>query len=101
MLALTAVRVVAVQLFLSRSTLGRAMRATSLNPELARVAGIDPERVLRATWVIGGVLAAVAGVFAGLTVQLRPTLGFDLLLPLFAAAILGGIGSVWARCSAA
>ena len=94
-LALTAVTVVAVQLFLSRSTLGRAMRATSLNPELARVAGIDPERVLRATWVIGGVLAAVAGVFAGLTVQLRPTLGLDLLLPLFAAAILGGIGSVW------
>lgn len=40
-------------------------------------------------------LAAVAGVFAGLTVQLRPTLGLDLLLPLFAAVILGGIGSVW------
>ena len=65
------------------------------NPQLARVAGIDPERVLRATWVIGGMLAAVAGVFAGLTVQLRPTLGLDLLLPLFAAVILGGIGSVW------
>jgi branched-chain amino acid transport system permease protein len=94
-LALTAVTVVAVQLFLSRSTLGRAMRATSLNPDLACVAGIDPERVLRATWIIGGVLAAVAGVFAGLTVQLRPTLGLDLLLPLFAAVILGGIGSVW------
>ena len=45
--------------------------------------------------MIGGVLAAVAGVFAGLTVQLRPTLGLDLLLPLFAAVILGGIGSVW------
>jgi hypothetical protein len=81
-------------LFLKVSTLGRAMRATSMNPQLARVAGIDPERVLRATWVIGGVLAAVAGVFAGLTVQLRPTLGLDLLLPLFAAVILGGIGSV-------
>jgi branched-chain amino acid transport system permease protein len=94
-LALAAVTVVAVQLFLSRSTLGRAMRATSLNPELARVTGIDPERVLRAAWVIGGALAAVAGVFAGLTVQLRPTLGLDLLLPLFAAVILGGIGSVW------
>ena len=71
-LGLTAVTVVALHLFLQRSTLGRAMRATSLNPQLARVAGIDPERVLRATWVIGGVLAAVAGVFAGLTVQLRP-----------------------------
>lgn len=94
-LGLTAVTVVGVHLFLSRSTLGRAMRATAHNPQLARVTGIDPERVLRATWVIGGMLAAVAGVMAGLTVQLRPTLGLDLLLPLFAAVILGGIGSVW------
>jgi branched-chain amino acid transport system permease protein len=94
-LGLTAATVIGLHLFLKLSTLGRAMRATSLNPQLARVAGIDPERVLRATWVIGGMLAAVAGVFAGLTVQLRPTLGLDLLLPLFAAVILGGIGSVW------
>jgi branched-chain amino acid transport system permease protein len=94
-LGLAAVTVTALHLFLQRSTLGRAMRATAMNPQLARVAGIDPERVLRATWVIGGVLAAIAGVFAGLTVQLRPTLGLDLLLPLFAAVILGGIGSVW------
>ena len=93
-LGLAAVVVVGVHLFLKRSTLGRAMRATALNPQLARVAGVDPERVLRATWILGGVLAAVAGVFAGLTVQLRPTLGQDLLLPLFAAVILGGIGSV-------
>ncbi len=94
-LGLTAVTVVALHLFLTRSTLGRAMRATADNPALARVAGIDPERMLRAAWLLGGVLAAMAGVFAGLTVQLRPTLGLDLLLPLFAAVILGGIGSVW------
>ena len=94
-LALTLVTVTVLHLFLSRSTLGRAMRATAHNPQLARVSGIDPERVLRATWVIGAMLAALAGVFAGLTVQLRPTMGLDLLLPLFAAAILGGIGSVW------
>jgi branched-chain amino acid transport system permease protein len=94
-LGLTLGSVVALHLFLSRSTLGRAMRAASLNPQLARVSGIDPEHVMRATWVLGGVLAAVAGVFAGLTVQIRPTMGLDLLLPLFAAAILGGIGSVW------
>ena len=94
-LALTVVAVTALHLFLSRSTLGRAMRATSHNPQLARISGIDPEHVMRATWVIGAVLAALAGVFAGLTVQIRPTMGLDLLLPLFAAAILGGIGSVW------
>ena len=94
-LGLAGVVVTGLHLFLARSTLGRAMRATAHNPQLARVAGIDPERVLRATWIIGGALAALAGVFAGLTVQLRPTLGLDLLLPLFAAVILGGIGSVW------
>ena len=94
-LGLTAATVTGLHLFLSRSALGRAMRATAMNPQLARVAGIDPERVLRATWVMGAALAAVAGVFAGLTVQLRPTIGLDLLLPLFAAVILGGIGSVW------
>jgi branched-chain amino acid transport system permease protein len=94
-LALALVVVIALHLFLARSTLGRAMRATAHNPQLARVAGIDPERVLRATWLLGGALAALAGVFAGLTVQIRPTIGLDLLLPLFAAVILGGIGSVW------
>jgi branched-chain amino acid transport system permease protein len=94
-LGLTLVTVVALHLFLTRTTLGRAMRATSENPALARVTGIDVDAVIRATWIIGAVLAAVAGVFAGLTVQLRPQLGFDLLLPLFAAAILGGIGSVY------
>ncbi len=94
-LALTLATVTALHLFLRRSTLGRAMRATAINPALARVAGIDPERILRATWIIGGMLAAVAGVFAGITVQMRPTMGVDLLLPLFAAVVLGGIGSVW------
>jgi len=94
-LGLTIVLVIALHLFLTRTTLGKAMRATSLNPQLASVTGIDVDRVIRATWIIGAVLAAVAGVFSGLTVQLRPQLGFDLLLPLFAAAILGGIGSVY------
>ena len=57
--------------------------------------GVDPQAVARWTWLLGGALAAVAGVFVGLTVQVRPWLGFDLLLPLFAAAILGGVGSVY------
>jgi branched-chain amino acid transport system permease protein len=83
-----------LHLLVTRTALGRAMRATSENPELARLAGIDTARVMRATWLLGGALAAAAGVFLGITVQLRPTMGFELLLPLFAAAILGGIGSV-------
>jgi branched-chain amino acid transport system permease protein len=94
-LGLAAACVVALHLFLTRTTLGKAMRAVCLNPQLARVSGIDVEAVVRWTAAIGAVLACVAGIFAGLTVQLRPQIGFDLLLPLFAAAILGGIGNVW------
>lgn len=94
-LGLTAATVVALHLFLTYATLGRAMRATAMNPSLARLAGADVAKVVRATWVIGAALACIAGVFAGLTGQIRPLMGFDLLLPLFAAAILGGIGNVW------
>jgi branched-chain amino acid transport system permease protein len=92
-LGITVLLVIAMHLFLSRATLGRAMRAVAHNPQLATVTGIDVAAVVRWTWIIGAGLAAVAGVFAGLTVQIRPTMGLDLLLPLFAAAILGGIGS--------
>lgn len=93
-LGLTGTLVLAMHLVLTRSNLGRSMRATSENPTLARVTGIDVEAVVRWTWLIGGGLAAVSGTFFGLTVQIRPQMGFDLLVPLFAAVILGGIGSV-------
>jgi branched-chain amino acid transport system permease protein len=94
-LAVAAVVVGALHFVLTRTTAGKAMRATAENPDLARIAGIDTRRVIRLTWAIGGGLAALAGVMAGLTVQVRPFLGLDLLLPMFAAAILGGIGSVY------
>jgi branched-chain amino acid transport system permease protein len=94
LLAMTAVLVLVMERFMALSPIGRAMRAVSENPVLARVAGVDVERVIRATWMIGGALACAAGVMLGITVQIRPFMGFDLLLPLFAAAILGGIGSV-------
>jgi branched-chain amino acid transport system permease protein/neutral amino acid transport system permease protein len=68
------------------------MRAYSDNPELALVSGINTDRVITWTWVIGGVLLAVAGVLLALQANLKPELGFELLLPLFAAAILGGLG---------
>jgi branched-chain amino acid transport system permease protein len=83
-----------MHLLMRHTALGRAMRAASENPLLARLVGIDVTAVVRGTWYLGGALAAAAGVFLGATVQLRPTMGFDLLLPLFAAAVLGGIGSV-------
>jgi branched-chain amino acid transport system permease protein len=94
MIAVTALLVVAVHILLTRTRIGRAMRAVSENPALAEVAGIDVAWVIRVTWLLGGALAGAAGVVVGLLVQIRPYMGFDLLLPLFAAAILGGIGSV-------
>jgi branched-chain amino acid transport system permease protein len=93
-LVLTGALMAGLHLLLTRTTLGRAMRAASENPALLAVTGIDPAAVARWTCLIGGGLAAVAGAFVGLTVQVRPLLGFELLLPLFAAVILGGIGSV-------
>ncbi len=94
LLALTVVLVTAMHLFMTRSRTGREMRAYSQNPALARVVGIDVARVVRATWMLGGALACAAGIMVGILVQIRPLMGLDMLLPMFAAAILGGIGSV-------
>ncbi|MCR9137641.1 MAG: branched-chain amino acid ABC transporter permease [Alphaproteobacteria bacterium] len=93
-LGLTVVIVVALHFFLQRTRLGLSMRALAENPELTRVNGVDTNRVIRWTWIIGASLATIAGVFYGLTIQLRPEIGFHLILPLFAAAILGGTGNV-------
>lgn len=78
---------------LYRTRLGTAMRATADNPALARASGIDTAATRRWTWVIAGGLTAVAGCLLALQSQLSPELGFVLLLPIFAAAILGGIGT--------
>ena len=94
LIAMTLILLVAVHLFVTRSQAGRSMRAVAENPALAKVVGIDVDRVIRLTWILGGSLAAAAGTMTGILVQIRPYMGFDLLLPLFSAAILGGIGSV-------
>ena len=88
----TAALVVALHLFLSRTRLGKAMRAVSDDADLARVSGINVEQVIRWTWIIGAGLAAAGGVFIGIQTKVHPSMGWDLLLPLFAAAVLGGIG---------
>ncbi|MDP2326984.1 MAG: branched-chain amino acid ABC transporter permease [Dehalococcoidia bacterium] len=86
---------VAVYLLLFKTRLGKAMRATSDNPALAEISGIDTERIRAATWVIAGGLIAVAGVMFGIQSQLKFDAGFEFLLPMFAAVILGGIGNPW------
>ena len=89
------VLVVGLHLLLQYTDLGRKMRAMADNPTLARVSGIRTRRIRYWTWVIGAGLAAAGGVFLGLFNQLSPRMGFNLLLVIFAAVILGGIGSVY------
>jgi branched-chain amino acid transport system permease protein len=94
LLALLLLLMLCTHLLMERAPLGRSMRAVSENPDLARLCGVDVAATIRATWMLGGALAALAGVAVGVVVQIRPYMGFDLLLPMFSAAILGGIGSV-------
>jgi branched-chain amino acid transport system permease protein len=85
----------ALHLFLQRSKMGKAMRATADNMELALVSGIDTERIIIWTWGIGGALAAAGGILYGIDVQLHPYMGWNFLIPLFAATILGTIGNMY------
>ena len=90
----TAVIVVAVLFwFLNRTRTGKSMRAFSDNEDLALLSGIDPERVVRVTWLIVAALTTIAGVLYGLDKSFRPFTYFQLLLPIFAAAIVGGLGN--------
>lgn len=82
-----------LQVFLKYTRTGKAMRATSDNPNLALISGIDTERIILWTWGIGGALAAAGGVFFGLQFDLTSEMGNLIILPLFASVILGGIGS--------
>ena len=84
-----------LHLFLQKTKLGKAMRATADNMELALVSGIDTERVIILTWGIGGALAAAGGILYGIDVVLHPYMGWNFLIPLFAATILGTIGNIY------
>ena len=95
LLGLTIAVVVVLHLFMTRTRTGIAMRGVAESPDLARVSGINVDRIITWVWVIGASGAALGGVLYGMTVQLRPELGFSLILPLFAAAILGGAGSLY------
>ena len=91
---ITAVIVVALLFwFLNRTRTGKSMRAFSDNEDLALLSGISPERVVTVTWLIVAGLATVAGVLYGLDKSFKPFTYFQLLLPIFAAAIVGGLGS--------
>lgn len=92
MIGLTIVAVLVLHMFLTRSRLGKAMRAMADNADLAQVSGINTQLVVRVTWLIAGTLACLAGTMLALDVSLKPDLAFNIILPIFAAAIVGGLG---------
>jgi branched-chain amino acid transport system permease protein len=79
--------------FLNKTRTGKSMRAYSDNEDLALLSGINPERVVAVTWIIVAALATIAGVLYGLDKSFKPFTYFQLLLPIFASAIVGGLGS--------
>jgi neutral amino acid transport system permease protein len=89
------VTLLAIGLMLRYTLLGKRMRALSDNFDLAETAGVDTSRVVLYTWVFAGGLAGLAGVLAGAVTTVKPQMGFELLLPIFAAVILGGIGDAF------
>ena len=93
-LVATAALVAALMLFLTFTRWGKAMRAMSDNPDLARLSGIDTRLTTALTWIIIGLLCAAAGFFLGINTELKSLMGWYMLLPMFAAAILGGVGRI-------
>lgn len=92
-IVVTVIAVIALFWFLNRTRMGKAMRAYSDNEDLALLSGINPEQVVRLTWIIVAALTVLAGVLYGLDKSYKPFTYFQLLLPIFAAAIVGGLGS--------
>ena len=85
--------VIALFRFLNHSRMGKAMRAYADNEDLALLSGINPDRVVLYCWIIVAALATIAGTLYGLDKSFKPFTYFQLLLPIFAAAIVGGIGN--------
>jgi len=79
--------------FLNKTKTGKSMRAYSDNEDLALLSGIDPKRVVMITWIIAGIIATIGGVLYGLDKSFKPFTYFNNMLPIFAAAIVGGIGN--------
>ena len=89
----TILLVTALFWFLNQTKTGKSMRAYSDNEDLALLSGIDPKKVVMITWIIAGILATVGGVLYGLDKSYKPFVYFNNMLPIFAAAIVGGIGN--------
>jgi branched-chain amino acid transport system permease protein len=88
----SALLVTALHFFLQKTRTGKSMRAMADDPDLAQITGINTDRVILWTWAIAAALAVSAGIFLGIDTRLQPTMGWHMLLAVFAAAIVGGIG---------
>jgi neutral amino acid transport system permease protein len=93
--------IIALHFLLQKTKIGKAMRAVADNIDLARVSGINVDRVVLATWIITGILTALGGGMYGLITAVRPTMGWFLILPMFASIILGGIGNPYGAIAGA
>jgi branched-subunit amino acid ABC-type transport system permease component len=91
----SAVVLVAVVVALQRTKLGKATRAVADNTALASATGINVDRVIAVVWTVGGMLAGLSGVLLGMTQGFDYQLGFKILLLIFAATVLGGLGTAW------
>lgn len=94
-IAIGVIVIAGVGVMLRYSLLGKRMRALSDDLDLAETSGIDTSRVILYTWLFAGALAGLAGVLAAANLNLKPELGFSLLLPIFGAVVLGGIGDAF------
>lgn len=99
--ALALLAILGLHFLLQNTKIGKAMRAVADNVDLARVSGINVERVVIWTWVIAGTLTSLGGGMLGLTEAVRPNMGWFLILPMFAAVILGGIGNPYGAIAGA
>ena len=92
-IAVTIICVAALFWFLNRTRTGKSMRAYSDNEDLALLSGINPDRVVMIAWILTATLATIAGTLYGLDKSFKPFTYLQILLPIFAAAIVGGLGS--------
>ena len=100
-IALAVIAIIALHFILKKTKIGKGMRAVADNVDLARVAGINVERIVLYTWIITAILAGLSGSMYGLLYGIRPNLGWFLILPMFAAVILGGIGNPYGAIAGA
>jgi neutral amino acid transport system permease protein len=100
-MGLAVLAILGLHFLLQNTKIGKAMRAVADDIDLARVSGINVERVVIWTWVIAGTLTALGGAMYGLITGVRPNMGWFLILPMFASVILGGIGNPYGAIAGA